>query len=97
MKPVRLIKICLNEIYSKVRIGRNLSDAFPTLNDLKQGDALSPLFLNFVLEYAIWKVQEKEGGLELNETRWLLVYANDANIFGGNMNDKEKHRSSLRG
>jgi hypothetical protein len=32
--------MCLNETYSKVRIGKNLSDSFPIQNGLKQGDAL---------------------------------------------------------
>jgi hypothetical protein len=53
MKLVRLIKVCSNETYSKVRIGKHLSDSFPIQNGLKQGDALSPLLLNFALEYAI--------------------------------------------
>jgi hypothetical protein len=39
-KLVRLIKMCLNETYSKVRIGKILSDEFPIQNGLKQGDAL---------------------------------------------------------
>jgi hypothetical protein len=38
MKLVRLIKMCLNETYSKVRIGKHLSDSFPIENGLKQGD-----------------------------------------------------------
>jgi hypothetical protein len=50
--------MCLNETYSKVRIGKLLSDKFPIPKGLKQGDALSPLLFNFVLEYAIRKVQE---------------------------------------
>jgi hypothetical protein len=56
MKLVRLIKMCLNEIYTKVRIGKHLSDSFPIQYGLKQGDALSPLLVNFALEYAIRKV-----------------------------------------
>jgi len=40
---LRQIKMCLNEICSRVRIGKHLSDMFPIRNDLKQGDVLSPL------------------------------------------------------
>jgi hypothetical protein len=40
-KVVRLIKICLNEIYSRVRVGKVLSDKFAIQNGLKQGDTLS--------------------------------------------------------
>jgi hypothetical protein len=35
MQLVRLIKLCWNEIYSKVRIGKHLSDSFPIQNGLK--------------------------------------------------------------
>jgi hypothetical protein len=42
MKLVKLIKMCLNETYSKVHIGKHLSDIFPIPNGLLQGDALSP-------------------------------------------------------
>jgi hypothetical protein len=49
---VRLIKMCLNGTYSKVRVGKLSSDKFPIQNGLKQGDALSPLLFNFALEYA---------------------------------------------
>jgi hypothetical protein len=50
MKSVRLIKMCLNEKYSGVWVGKNLSYMFPIRNGLKQGDALLPLFFNFALE-----------------------------------------------
>jgi sorting nexin-29 len=58
MKLVNLIKMCLNETYIKVRIGKHLSDSFPIQNGLKQGDGLSPLLLNFAVKYAIRKVQK---------------------------------------
>jgi hypothetical protein len=38
MKLVRLIKMCLNKVYSEVHIGKYLSDNFATQHDLKQGD-----------------------------------------------------------
>jgi hypothetical protein len=39
-KLVRLIKMCLTETYSRVLVGKNLSEMFPIRNGLKQGDAL---------------------------------------------------------
>jgi hypothetical protein len=35
MKLVRLIKMCQSETYSRVRVGKHLSDTFPTKNGLK--------------------------------------------------------------
>jgi hypothetical protein len=50
MKLVTLIKMFLNETYSKIRIGKYFLDKFPAQNGLKQGDALTPLLFNFALE-----------------------------------------------
>jgi hypothetical protein len=39
-KLVRFIKMSLGETYSRVRVGKNVSDRFPIRNGLKQGDVL---------------------------------------------------------
>ena len=82
--------MCLKETYSKVRLGKHLSDMVPIKNVLKQ-DALSPLLLNFALEYTIRRVQVNQDGLKLNSTHQLLVYADDVNVWGGSIGTIKKN------
>ena len=83
--------MCLNETYSRVQVGKNLSYIFPIRNDLKQGDALSPLLFNFVLEYAIRSVQVNQDGLKLNGTHQY----NDVNILGGSIHTLKENAEAL--
>ena len=64
MKLVRLIKIFLNETYSRVQVRKLLSDMFPIKNGLKQGDSLSPMPFNFALEYANRRFQLNQDWLK---------------------------------
>jgi hypothetical protein len=63
MKQVRLIKMYLNETYSRVWEGKNLSDMFPIKHGLIQGDALSPLLFDFALVCAVGRFQVNQDDL----------------------------------
>jgi hypothetical protein len=89
--------MCLNETYSKVRIGKRLSDSFPTKNDLKQAEALSPLLYDFVLQYAIRKFQQNLVGRKLNGTQQLLAYADDVKLLGNNIVNINQKTETLTG
>jgi hypothetical protein len=78
------------ETYSRVWLGKNLSDRFPIKNGLKQGDALSPLLFNFALVYAIKRVQINQDGVKLNGTHAFLAYADDVNMLGGSVHTVKK-------
>jgi hypothetical protein len=95
MKLDKLIKMCLNETYSKVHIDTHLCGKFPIQNYRKQGDALLSLHFNFALENAIRKVQENQVRLKLNWTHQLLIYAHDVNLLEDNRDTIKKNTETL--
>jgi hypothetical protein len=64
-------------------------------NGIKQGDALSPLLLNFALEYALIKRKGNQVGIKLNGTHQLLAYADDVNLLGDNIATIKKNTETL--
>jgi hypothetical protein len=78
MKLVRLIKLCLNETYSKVQVGKYLSHKSPIKNGLKQSCFIATAF-QLCLAYPIRSVQVYQDDLKLNGIYLLLVYADYVN------------------
>jgi hypothetical protein len=71
IKLVKIMSMCLNEIYNRVWIHKNFFATFPIKNHLKQEDTSSSLPVKFDLACAIEKVQEDQEGFKLNGTYQL--------------------------
>jgi hypothetical protein len=54
-----------------------------------------PLLFDFVLEYAIRKVQENQVGRKLNVAHLLVMCANDIYLLGYNGNTTKKNTKAL--
>jgi len=85
----------VTETYSRVRVGKNVSDRFPIRNGLKQGDALTPILFNFALENTIRRVQVNKDDSKLNDTHQLPAYADDVNILGGSIYTLKENAEAL--
>jgi hypothetical protein len=77
--------MCLNKTNIEGCIGKHSFDNFPVQNSLKQRAAFSSLLLNFAFKYAIRKIHENRVELKLNGIHQLLVYADDGNLLGDNI------------
>ena len=65
MQMAKPIQLYLNTTYSRVCLGKYLSDMFPVKNGLNQGHALSSLLFDIPLEHALRRVKVNQDGLKL--------------------------------
>jgi hypothetical protein len=72
-----------------------LPDIFPIKNVLKHEEVLSPLLFNFVLVYAIRRIQVNQKALKLKGTNQILIYVDDVNLLGGNVHNIKKNTDAL--
>jgi hypothetical protein len=79
-KLIRLTKATLTIVY--VKIQNDCSESFETLQGLRQGDVLSTLLFNVVLEVIVRPANLETIGTIYNKETQLLAYADDIDIVG---------------
>ena len=83
-KIIALIKSMFEGSKSCVRVGQEYTDWFEITTGVRQGDVLSPLLFNIVIDYTMGKLQQVEGGLQWTTANILkgLAYADDICLLG---------------
>ena len=83
-KIIALIKTMFEGSESCVRVGQEHTDFFEITTGVRQGDVLSPLLFNIVIDYIIGKLQQVEGGVRWTASNILkaLAYADDICLLG---------------
>jgi len=86
--------MCVNETYSRFRVGKHLSDKLPFKNGLKQGGTLSPSLFNLLSSMPLGGSTNPDD-LKLDGTHQFLVYTDDVNILGGGTHPREKNTEAV--
>ena len=83
-KIVSLIEALFRGSESCVRVGQEHTDWFGIRTGVRQGDVLSPLLFNIVLDYTMKKLDCVDGGLQWIDKTTLkrLAYADDICLMG---------------
>ena len=89
-KLIRLTKMTMEKSQNSVKIQTDITDPFQTWNGLRQGDSLSCLLFNLVLEKIV-----RDAGIQLRGNIYyksvqLLAYADDVDIIGRTEADIKK-------
>jgi hypothetical protein len=83
--PTKLLRLniaTLTIVMCCVKIQNNCSESFETRQGLRQGDILSTLLFNVVLEVTVRRANLQTTGTIFNKETQLLAYADDRHIVG---------------
>jgi Reverse transcriptase (RNA-dependent DNA polymerase) len=83
-KLIRLTEATLRSVLCCVKIQNDCSEYFVTRQGLRQGDVLSTLLFNVVLEVIVRRAKIQTSGTMFNKEIQLLAYADDIDIMGRN-------------
>ena len=78
-KPIKLVKTTLTNSRAVVEIHQGRTDVFNINNGVRQGDALSTILFNLVLEAALLKI-DLRGNISAR-TKQMCTYADDVVII----------------
>jgi hypothetical protein len=81
-KLIRLTKATLTIVMSCVKIQNDCSESFETRQELRQGDVLSTLLFNVVLEVIVRRTNLQTTGTIYKKETQLLANADDIDIVG---------------
>jgi hypothetical protein len=81
-KLIRLTKATLTTVKCCVNIKNDCSDSFETRQGFRQGDVLSTLPFNVVIEAVVRRAKLQTTGTIFNKQTQLLGYADDIDIVG---------------
>ena len=81
-KLIRLTKATLTTVLCCVKIQNSCSEYFETRQGLRQGDVLSQLLFNVVLEIIVRRAKLQTNGTIFNKLTQILAYADDIDIIG---------------
>jgi Reverse transcriptase (RNA-dependent DNA polymerase) len=94
-KLINLIKATMENSEIKIKIANSTSKSFKVTSGLRQGDALSPILFNLVLEKVVRDMNISEG-ITLGQSKiGLLAYADDIAIIGDNIEIVKIHCKKL--
>lgn len=94
-KLIKLIKMCVEGSRCKVRVERDYTDSFEVKTGVRQGDGLSPILFNLVLEEALRKVKDTAGGAFVDGKINVLAYADDVALIAENRQDLKNLAENL--
>jgi len=84
-KLINMCKTCVQETRSTVRIEGTWSSFFENKTGLKQGDLLSPILFNLVLQRGIQSIKMVPSGIKIGREQMnILAYADDIALIGKN-------------
>jgi hypothetical protein len=83
-KLVSLVKMSLENSKCRVKIQGELSQQFDVKSGVRQGDPLSTVLFNLVLEYAVRSITYNPGGTIFSRQHQLLAFADDICIVARN-------------